>query len=48
MPKTAEKPPVREQEQKFHVFRLLGVILAITGVIAVICYGLQIYYLGSS
>lgn len=34
------------EEVQFHPFRLLGVIAAVTGTLAVICYGLQAYYLG--
>lgn len=35
------------EEVQFHPFRLLGVIASVTAVIALICYGLQVYYLGS-
>jgi hypothetical protein len=35
-------------DAQFHPFLLLGVILGVTAVIAVICYGLQIYYLGTN
>jgi len=33
-------------EPQFHLFRLLAVILGVVIVIAVICYALQLYYLG--
>jgi len=36
----------QEEEVQFHPFRLLGVIMLVTGLLAVICYALQIYYLG--
>lgn len=34
--------------REFRPFLLLGVILAVSAVIAAICYGLQIYFIGPS
>jgi len=32
--------------REFRPFALLGVILAVTAVIAIICYGVQLYFIG--
>ena len=34
-----------EREEEFHPFKLLAVIAGVTATLAVICYGLQVYYL---
>jgi hypothetical protein len=35
-----------KEEQQYHPYRLLAVIALVTGSLAILCYGLQIYYLG--
>lgn len=42
-----ESKPADSENAEFHPFRLLGVIVLVAAVLAVICYTLQIHYLGS-
>lgn len=43
---TADIATETQKEQQYHPYRLLGVIAFVTGSLAILCYGLQVYFIG--